>query len=151
MKGVKNTIITDDEAVKMHTNFAEFPENAKFWTSDPNYATYYVSDGVVYVKTATSSVANSVVACRLPAERLQVGKKYGISVTVNKKGGINISSLSYKHVAKFLSEPVWSNEVGTAIVRIEDEDISDLTIYYSPYKKNVDYIIRDMKIWEIDE
>lgn len=151
MIGVKNTIITDDEAVKMHTNFADFPENARVWRTSPNYATYYVSDGVVYVKTSTSFDGASVVACRLPAERLQVGKKYGISVTANIKGRLQLSTLAGKHIAKILSKPVWSNGVGTAIVRIEDEDISELTIYYGPYVKNVDFVVRDMKIWEIDE
>lgn len=152
MIGMKNTIITDDEAVKMHTNFADFPKKVNVYMSDPNNATYYVSDGVVYVKTATSTVGwGCIVVCSIPAEQLQVGKKYGISVTSNIKEPIKLCTLSGSREAKSLGKPVWSNGVGTAIVRIENENISDMTIYYRPYSKGADYVIRDMKIWEIDE
>ena len=52
MKGIKSKIITDEETVRMHTNFAEF-KNVKVDVAYPDIATWSKQDGVLRVHTNT--------------------------------------------------------------------------------------------------
>lgn len=154
MKGISTKIVTDEETVRMHTNFAEF-KDAHVGMAFPDIATYSIKDGVLKVHTNTIYSWGVFVHCRIPKSLLKAGQKYGLSVRVNNwnnKMSINIQNMESSHRSTGIVGTHWDGEKLSAECMIKEENLVDgLGIHTFLGANNTDYEFRDFRIWEIDD
>lgn len=150
MIGVKNTIITDDEAVKMHTNFADF-KNAFLTMNYKDMATWSKENGVLKVHTNTLH-GWIYVFCKIAQGLLKAGQKYGISLrSSNHNLSISLQNGSATNVSKVIVAPHWDGDKISSVCMPKEEDVNVVGIYAYIRQSNADYELRDFRIWEIDE
>ena len=152
MKGISAKIVTDEEKVRMHTNFAEFKEvSVNMAYSD--IATWSKGDGVLKVHTNTIHDWGIYVHCDIPKSLLKAGQKYGVSIRSNViLYGINIQTSNCTHRSKEIVKPHWDGEKTSAVVMLEEADVvNGLGIHSFLSKNNTDYEFSDFRIWEIDD
>ena len=152
MKGISTKIVTDEETVRMHTNFAEF-KNADICMASSGNATWSKEDGVLKIHTNTLRGWGIFVICRIPKSLLKAGQKYGISFRTNgDKVGIDIKNGTQTHKSKTIVAPHWDGDKISAVVMLEEADVVDgLGIFTMLFENNTDYEFRDFRIWEIDD
>lgn len=153
MKGISTKIVTDEETVRMHTNFAEF-KNVSVNMAYPDIATWNKGDCVLKVHVNTIHGWGLQVRCGIRKSLLKAGQKYGISLRSTEK---YISTLSLMtgdsaHNSIEIVKPHWDGDKLSAVVMLKDADIVDgIGINSYLYGNNVDYEFRDFRIWEIDD
>ena len=152
MKGISAKMVTDEETVRMHTNFAEF-KNVIVAMASSDIATYSIKDGVVKVHTNTIHDWGIFVWCGIPNGLLKVGQKYGVSIRSNGKlKGVNIQTRSGSHKGTYIVGSHWDGEKISAVVMLEEADVvNGLGIQAFLKADNTDYEFRDFRIWEIDD
>lgn len=149
MKGIRAKIITDDETVRMHTNFAD-SNDSKVFSYESGNCTWSNEDGVL--KVHTNTIKKWVFAfCEIPNILLEAGQKYGISVRSNKHISISLSNPEGSHKGTFIVNSQWDGEKASAVVMLKEEDVVDGLGLYSWLGSNTDYEIRDFRIWKIDD
>lgn len=153
MKGIKSKVITDEETVRMHTNFAEFKN---VWVNMANNAnaTYSISNGVVKVHTNTISSWGVYVQCKIPKSLLKAGQKYGISLVSNSYNlrGINIQTGDSSKQSIEIKKTHWEGNRVTSVVTLSEASLVDglgITTFLSA--NNTDYELSDFRVWEIDD
>lgn len=152
MKGISTKIVTDEDTVRMHTNFAEF-KNVRVVMAYPDIATWSKGDGVLKVHVNTIRGWGLQVRCEIRKSLLKAGQKYGISLRSTEKY-ISLSLITgdstYKSI--IIVKPHWDGDKLSAVVMLKDADIVDgIGINSFLYGNNVDYEFRDFRIWEIDD
>ena len=152
MKGISAKMVTDEETVRMHTNFAEF-KNVTVGMGYHDNATWSKEDGVLKIHTNTVQGWGVFVHCNIPKSLLKAGQKYGVSIRSNVKlVGVNIQTGDSTHKSKEIVKPHWDGEKISAVVMLEEADVvDDLGVHSFLYASNTDYEIRDFRIWEIDD
>lgn len=153
MKGIKSKVITDEETVRMHTNFAEF-KNVEVHAASPDIATWSKQDGVLRVHTNTIYNWGIFVACRIPKSLLKAGQKYGISLVSNSRAlkNINIQTGDSSHRSTEIKKSHWEGNRFTSVVTIIEANLVDgLGITSFLAANNTDYELSDFRIWEIDD
>lgn len=152
MKGISAKIVTDEETVRMHTNFAEFKDVHVNMAKSGN-ATWSKEDGVLKVHTNTIQGWGIIVNCKIPKSLLKAGQKYGISFRTNdNNSSIDIKEDRQIHKSKTIVAPHWDGDKISAVVMLEEADVVDgLGIFTMLWKNNTDYEFRDFRIWEIDD
>lgn len=153
MKGIKSKVITDEETVRMHTNFAEF-KNVGVQAASPDIATWSKQDGVLRVHTNTIYNWGIFVACRIPKSLLKAGQKYGISLVSNSRAlkNINIQTGDSSHRSTEIKKSHWEGNRFTSVVTIIEANLVDgLGITSFLAANNTDYELSDFRIWEIDD
>lgn len=152
MKGIKSKVITDEETVRMHTNFAEF-KNVIVSMSNKNVATWSKQDGVLRVHTNTITSWIYVI-CIIPISLLKAGQKYGISLVSNSRdlSGVNIQNGPNTHTGSYIKSAHWEGNRLMAVVTISENNLVDgLGIVTYFIANNTDYELSDFRIWEIDD
>lgn len=151
MKGISAKIVTDEETVQMHTNFAEV-KDMKVAMANPDIATYSIEGGVAKVHTNTIHSWGIQVYCVIPYGLLKAGQKYGISVRANRNvNGFRIQTPNSSHVSTVIVAPHREGDKVSAVCTLKKEDITGgLTILAFLTDNNTDYELRDFRIWEID-
>lgn len=154
MKGIRTKIVTDEQTVRLHTNFAEF-KNVSVGMVSPDIATFSIEDGVVKVHTNTIHDWGVYVHCYIPKNLLKAGQKYGISVRVNRwdnNMGINIQNVESSHRSREVATTHWDGErVSTVSILTEENLVNGLGIHTFLGHSNTDYEFSDFRIWEIDD
>lgn len=153
MKGIKSKVITDEETVRMHTNFAEF-KNVEVWMASKDIATYSKSDGVLRLHTNTIHDWGIIVMCRIPKSLLKAGQKYGISVASNSRAlkNLKIQNPDNTHYSTYIKEAHWEGNRLMCVVTISEDNLVDgLGITAHLVADNTDYELSDFRIWEIDD
>lgn len=155
MKGISTKIITDEETVRMHTNFAEF-KNVSVGMAFPDIATFSIKDDVVKVHTNTLHGWGCYVHCSIPQGLLKAGQKYGISYRVKANSrnglGINIQNAESSHRSREIGGTHWDGDKISAVSVLKEEDLPYyLGIHTFLGASNTDYEFRDFRIWEIDD
>lgn len=153
MKGISAKVVTDEETVRMHTNFAEF-ENAYAIMAEPDIATWSKENGVLKVHVNTRRSWGIQVHCRIPKSLLKAGQKYGISVRVNrwKNMGLNIQNVESSHRSYGIVGESYDGERVSAVCMLKEGDVVDgLGINTFLGENNTDYEFSDFRIWEIDD
>lgn len=153
MKGTRSKIITDEETVRMHTNFAEF-KNMEVNMAYNDNATYSISNGVVKVHTNTIHGWGIYVACRIPKSLLKAGQKYCISLVSNSRAlsKVCIQDSPSRHLGTTIKEDHWEGNRVTSVVTISEANLVDgLGITSFLAANNTDYELSDFRIWEIDD
>lgn len=145
-------MVTDEETVRMHTNFAEF-KNAGVGMAKSDIATWSKGDGVLKVHTNIIYSWGIFVKCGIPKSLLKAGQKYGVSIRSNVKlVGVDIQTGDSTHKSKDIVKPHWDGEKISAVVMLEEADVvNGLGVHSFLYANNTDYEIRDFRIWEIDD
>lgn len=152
MKGISAKIITDEETVRMHTNFAEFKDVYVSMSYSDN-ATYSIKDGVVKLHTNTLRGWGCYVHCSIPQSLLKAGQKYGISLrSSNRKlGGIKMLTGDSSHISTEIVAPHWDDDKLSAVDMLKEADVvHGMGIQAFLSGNNADYELRDFRIWEID-
>lgn len=153
MKGIKSKVITDEETVRMHTNFAEF-KKVEVGQAYSDIATYSKQDGVLRVHTNTIYSWGIFVACRIPKSQLKAGQKYGLSFVSNSRyvSGLNIQTGDYIHRSTEIKASHWEGNRVTSVVTLSEVNLVDgLGITTFLIRNNTDYELSDFRIWEIDD
>ena len=154
MKGIKTKMVTDEEKVRMHTNFAEF-KNVSVGMASPDIATFSIEDGVVKVHTNTIRDWGVYVHCGIPKSLLKAGQKYGISIRANRwddNMGINIQNVTSTNRSREIVRTQWDGKrVSTVSILTEENLVNGLGIHTFLGANNTDYEFRDFRIWEIDD
>lgn len=154
MKGINTKIVTDEETVRMHTNFAEF-KNAVVGMAYPDNATWSKEDGVLKVHTNTIYGWGVFTFCAIKNSKslLKAGQKYGISLRSNcRLPGIRLQTNNSIKRAKTIVDPHWDGERISAVVMLDEANlVNELGIFALLSMNNTDYEIRDFRIWEIDD
>lgn len=155
MKGISTKIVTDEEKVRMHTNFAEF-KNVKVGMAYPDIATYSIKDGVLKVHTNTIHGWGITARCDIPTSLLKAGQKYGVSLVSSIKGirytQIDIKTGNASHRSSYLKLPEWDGNRLLAVVMLDEANLVDgLGISVFLDQNSADYEISDFRIWEIDD
>lgn len=152
MKGIKSKVITDEETVRMHTNFAEF-KNVIVSMQNKDFATWSKQDGVLRVHTNTLTSWIYVI-CRIPISLLKAGQKYGISLVSNSRdlNGLTIRNGTNTHTGSYIKSAHWEGNRLMAVVTISENNLVDglgIATYFGA--DNTDYELSDFRIWEIDD
>lgn len=153
MKGIRAKIITDEETVRMHTNFAEF-KNVGVNIAFPDIATWSKEDGVLKIHTNTIYSWGIYCRCIIPNGLLKAGQKYGISVRSSNKniGNLVIMTGNSAHKSTGIVASHWDGDKNSAVVMLKEADVVDgLGIYAFLTNNNTDYEFSDFRIWEIDD
>ena len=152
MKGISTKIVTDEETVRMHTNFAEF-KNVSVNTAYSDIATWSKEDGVLKVHTNTIHGWGIYVHCNIPKSLLKAGQKYGVSIRSNViLDRVNIQTGNSSHRSKEIVKSHWDGEKISAVVMLEEADVvNGLGIHSFLSENNTDYELRNFRIWEIDD
>lgn len=155
MKGISTKIVTDEEKVRMHTNFAEF-ENVRVAMAYPDIATFSIENGVVKVHTNTIHGWGVQVYCGIPKSLLKAGQKYGVSLVSSIRGieytQIRIQTGNDSHRSSWVKLPEWDGNRLSAVVMLDEANLVDgLAITAFLDQNNADYEISDFRIWEIDD
>lgn len=153
MKGIKSKIITDEETVRMHTNFAEF-KNVEVGVAQPDIATWSKQDGVLRVHTNTIYSWGIFVACRIPKSLLKAGQKYGISLVSSSRNlsGVAIQSGDSHYRSTEIKRNYWEGDRLMSVVTLSEANIvKGLGITTFLTKNSTDYELSDFRIWEIDD
>lgn len=153
MKGISAKIITDEEKVRMHTNFAK-SENAYFNMAYSDIATCSKEDGVLKIHTNTIHGWGIYVYCPIPEGRLKAGQKYGVSLRSSNRGvdGIKIMTADSTHISTKIVAPHWDGDKLSSVAMLEEENlVKGSNIQTFLRANNADYEIRDFRIWEIDD
>lgn len=155
MKGISTKIVTDDETVRMHTNFAEFKE-VSVNMAYPEIATWSKKDGVLKIHTNTIHSWGILVGCTIPKSKslLKADQKYGISLRSSNRnvGGIVIMTRNSAHRSTDIVASHWDGDKESAVVMLKEADVVDgLCICVFLSNSNEDYEFRDFRIWEIDD
>lgn len=153
MKGIKSKVITDEETVRMHTNFAEF-KNVAVYMASKDIATYSKSDGVLRVHTNTRRGWGVFAMCRIPKSLLKAEQKYGISVASNSRAlkQLGIQNPDNTHYGTYIKEAHWEgNRLMCVVTNSEDNLVDGLGITAFFGADNTDYELSDFRIWEIDD
>lgn len=153
MKGIKSKVITDEETVRMHTNFAEF-KNVAVLMASKDIATYSKSDGVLRLHTNTIRSWGILAICRIPNGLLNAGQKYGISVASNSRALTQfiIQSPDSKYHSTYIKKAHWEGNRLMCVVTISEDNLVDgLCIAARFIADNTDYELSDFRIWEIDD
>ena len=155
MKGISTKIVTDEEKVRMHTNFAEF-KNATVNMAEPDIATWSKEDGVLKVHTNTIHSWGIQACCYIPKSLLKAGQKYGVSLVSSIRGiqysQIRIQTKNSAYSSSYVKLPEWDGNRISAVVMLDEANIVDgLTICAFLDHNNADYELRDFRIWEIDD
>lgn len=155
MKGISTKIVTDEETVRMHTNFAEF-KNASVNMAYPDIATWSKKDGVLKIHTNTIYDWGIYARCIIPKSKslLKAGQKYGLSLRSSNR---NITSLAIMtgnsaHRSEVIVALQWDGDKLSTVCMLKEADVvDDLGIYSYLPQSNTHYEIRDFRIWEIDD
>ena len=153
MRGISAKIVTDEETVRMHTNFAE-PNNIYVVKAAPDIATWSKKDGVLKVHTNTIHGWGIFVHCGIPNGQLKAGQKYGISLRSSNRmvDGIKIMTVESTHISTKIVAPHGDGDKLSAVVMLKEEDVvNGMGIQSFLTESNADYEIRDFRIWEIDD
>ena len=155
MKGISAKIVTNEETVRMHTNFAEF-ENAYGVMAASDIATWIMEDGVLKVHTNTIHSWGIQAYCTIPHSKslLKAGQKYGISLRVNNQrvSGISLMTSNSAHRSTEIIASHWDGNKLSAVCMLKEADLVDgLNITVFLWANNTDYEFRDFRIWEIDD
>lgn len=153
MKGISTKIVTDDETVRMHTNFAEF-KNVGVVMAYSDIATWSKKDGVLKVHTNTIHGWGIFVRCDIPNGLLKVGQKYGVSLRSSNRnvGSLRIMTRDSKHINTYIVNPHWDGDKLSCVCMLKEGDFVDgLGIQSFLSADNADYEFRDFRIWEIDD
>lgn len=153
MKGISAKIVTDEETVRMHTNFAEF-KNATVGMASPDIATWSKGDGVLRVHTNKIYNWGIYVHCGIPNSLLKAGQKYGLSFRLNNRNvyDINIQNVESSHRSTGIVDPHWDGDKLSAVCVLKEADVvGGLGICSFLKANNTDYEFRDFRIWEIDD
>ena len=153
MKGIKAKIITDEETVRMHTNFAEF-KNVSVGMAYPDIATWSKEDGVLKVHTNTIYSWGIFCRCIIPNGLLKAGQKYGISLRSSNRniGDLLIMTGDSSHRSEAIVAKHWDGDKLSAVCMLKEANVvNDLGIYSNLSQNNADYELRDFRIWEIDD
>ena len=150
MKGISAKIVTDEETVRMHTNFADV-KNYNVQYASKELLSYSIQDGTVRVHTNTLSDW-AYVSCDIPQKMLKVGQRYGISVKVNKHNirQFNLQDKASVYFSTVLIPPYWDGDRVTSVVRY-DKEVGLMGILAFFPESNTDYEFSDFRIWEIDD
>ena len=155
MKGISAKIVTDEETVRMHTNFAEF-KNTDVVMAASDIATWSKENGVLKVHTNTIHGWGIEVYCAIPHSKslLKAGQKYGVSLRLNnhKVRVINIQTANSVHRGTEVVASHWDGDKLSAVNMLKEADVVDgLNITVFLLESNADYEFRDFRIWEIDD
>lgn len=151
MKGIRSKIITDEETVRMHTNFAEF-KNVIVGMAYPDIATYSMSDGVIRVHTNTLRGWGIFVSCLIPKSLLKAGQKYCISLVSNIRiRNIYLVNDNGTHSATIVNRSFVGKRISSVVTLSEATLVDGLGIKVFLDKNNADYELSDFRIWEIDD
>lgn len=152
MKGISAKMVTDEETVRMHTNFAEFKDvdvQKSFYTD----ATWSKEDGVLKVHINTIIGWGLFAFCGIPRRLLKSGQRYGISVRSNMRSiSIGLKDGTQAHYGTEIVKAHWDGDKYSAVVMLKEEDLQyNLGIQSFLWANNTDYELRDFRIWEIDD
>lgn len=152
MKGISAKMVTDEETVRMHTNFAEF-KNVFVQTANTDIATWSKEDGVLKVHTNTIRGWGLFAFCRIPLRLLKSGQRYGISVRSNMRSiSIGLKDATQAHHGTEIVKAHWDGDKYSAVWMLDEKNLVDgLGIQSFLLANNTDYEIRDFRIWEIDD
>lgn len=154
MKGISAKVITDEDTVRMHTNFAEF-KNVSVGMASSDIATWSKEDGVLKVHTNTIHDWGIQVRCNIPVDLLKAGQKYGVSVRLNNRNfmHLRIQTFNSVHCSIYIVKPHWDGDKLSSVCMLNEEDVVDDGIGISVFliEDNADYEFRDFRIWEIDD
>ena len=155
MKGISAKIVTDEEKVRMHTNFAEF-KNVSINMARSNIATWSKEDGVLKIHTNKIYSWGAFARCIIPNSKsvLKAGQKYGISLRSSNRnvGSIVIMTGDSVHVSTDIVASHWDGDKESAVVMLKEADVvNNMGIYAFLKGYNTDYELRDFRIWEIDD
>ena len=145
-------MVTDEETVRMHTNFAEF-ENVRVTMAYSDNATWSKEDGVLKVHTNTIHDWGIFVRCIIPKSLLKAGQKYGVSIRSNViLDDVNIQNSYSTHIIGGIGGSHWDGDKISAVFMLKEEDLQyGLGIQTFLGANNTDYELRDFRIWEIDD
>lgn len=152
MKGISTKIITDEQTVRMHTNFAEF-KNVSVDKFSSDTATFSKENGVLKVHTNTIKFY-CMAYCSIPNVLLKSGQKYGISLRSSNREvrGFRIQRSDSSHASKENVASHWDGDKIYSVVMLEKADVvPGLGIFCYLNKDYTDYEFRDFRIWEIDD
>lgn len=153
MKGIKSKVITDEETVRMHTNFAEFKNVKVVAAGGSDMATWSKQDGVLRVHTNTIYSWGIYVLCEIPISLLKAGQKYCISVVSNLKDlrSFNLANGSGQRHATVVNTSWVGNRIYSVVTISEANIVNGLGIRAFLDKSAADYELSDFRIWEIDD
>ena len=146
-------MVTDEETVRMHTNFAEF-KNVGVGMAYSDIATWSKGDGVLKVHTNTIHDWGIFVRCSIPNGLLKVGQKYGVSLRSSNRNTswLRIQTRGGSHYSTYIVDPHWDGDKLSCVCMLKEGDlVNDLGIQMFLRASNTDYEIRDLRIWEIDD
>lgn len=155
MRGISTKIVTDEETVRMHTNFAEFKDvSVNMAYSD--IATWSKEDGVLKVHTNTIYSWGVNVCCGIKNSKsvLKAGQKYGVSFRSDNRSveGASIMMGNSTHKSTHIVKPHWDGDKISSVEILKEADVvNDMGIYAFLKANNTDYEFRDFRIWEIDD
>lgn len=152
MKGISAKIVTDEETVRMHTNFAEF-KNVGVLMSYSDNATWSKEGDVLKVHTNTLH-SWGLVKCAIPNGLLKVGQKYGVSLRSSNLNvtGLRIQTKDNTRGSTYIVHPHWDGDKLSSVCMLKEGNlVNGLHIITYLSANNADYEFRDFRIWEIDD
>ena len=151
MKGIKSKVITDEETVRMHTNFAKF-DRVSVWQAKKGNASWELDNDKGILKLHIA-VQRGYTFVFLSIPELTLGKKYGTSVCIKTENRMPV----YLCMMKVTAE---SRQKGYKAWKDGDKHITyfeivsapnQVGLYISPFQDNTDYELSDFRVWEIDD
>lgn len=147
MKGIKSKVITDEETVRMHTNFVSNPNFYVAFESQDS-GTYEIDREKGTVTIHTNAIKGyAYVTCHIPSEYAVKGT-YGISI----KSPNEVTPLLLTDTWSAMAETLkswYDGKCATSIVKISQEHQAyGIRVNLS---SNTDYELSDFRIWQIDD